>query len=225
MRIDILTILPGLLHGYLQEGMIGRAIRERRLKVNLVNIRDFSRDKHRKTDDAPYGGGPGLVMSPEPLAAAVSSLPKPRRKVILMSAQGTPFCAEKARHLAKQHHLALVCGRYEGLDQRFIDHYVDEEISIGDYVLTGGELAALVVMDAVARFVPGVLGNEASAESESFSEGLLEYPQYTRPLEFEGEKVPEVLLGGNHAAIDAWRREQAQRITRHRRPDLIKDRP
>ncbi|RJO67500.1 MAG: tRNA (guanosine(37)-N1)-methyltransferase TrmD [Myxococcales bacterium] len=222
MRVDILSILPGTLHSYLQEGMIGRAIREGRLDVNVVNVRDFAPPPHRQTDDGPYGGGPGQVMRAAPLAGAVRSVPRCKKNlVILLSAQGARFNAKTARRLAGCEQLILVCGRYEGVDQRFIDRCIDEELSIGDYVLTGGELPALVVLDAVARFVPGVLGNEQSAENDSFTNGLLEYPHYTKPQEFEGLAVPQVLLSGDHAVIAEWRRQEALRRTRRLRPDLL----
>ncbi len=223
MKIEILTILPGVLHSYLQEGMIGRAVRDKRLTINLVNVRNYAEDRHQTTDDTPYGGGPGQLMKAEPLANAVKSLrPMKSSRTIFLTPQGKPFAATDAKRLAKYKRLVLVCGRYEGVDQRFRDRYVDEELSIGDYVLTGGELPALVVLDAVARFVPGVLGNQDSAEADSFSNGLLEHPQYTKPRVFEGLEVPAVLLSGNHSKIEAWRQQQSEQRTRQVRPDLLK---
>lgn len=222
MKIEILSILPGLLRSYLPEGMIGRAIRDGRLSVDCHQIRDFAENRHGTTDDSPYGGGPGLVMMAEPLAKAVQSLGEMRKsRTIFLTPQGKPFSAAKAKRLAGFRRLILVCGRYEGVDQRFRDRYVDEEISIGDYVLTGGELPALVVMDAVARFLPGVLGNDLSANEDSFSRGLLEHPQYTRPRIFEGVPVPDVLLSGNHGRIRAWQKEQSLARTMAVRPELL----
>lgn len=224
MRVEILTILPGLLHSYLQEGVLGRAIRAGTLTVNVVNIRDFAEDRHRTTDDGPYGGGPGQVMKVEPLVKALCSLASAAKsRTIFLSPQGRPFTAETAKRLARERRLVLVCGRYEGVDQRFRDRFVDEELSIGDYVLSGGELPALVVLEAAARFIPGVLGNEESSHNESFATGLLEYPHYTRPRLFEEMAVPEVLLSGNHARIEAWRLEEARKRTARVRPDLLKD--
>lgn len=220
MRIDILSILPGLLYSYLQEGVVSRGIRSGLLRVNTINLRHFATDKHRSTDDYPYGGGPGLVMKAEPLARAVESLRRPESHVVYLSPQGRTLTHAVARELSRREHLILVCGRYEGVDQRFLDRYVDEELSIGDYVLSGGELAALVVTDALARFLPGVLGNESSSESDTFAAGLLEFPQYTKPREFDGMEVPEVLLSGNHADIERWRTQQVYTRTRALRPDL-----
>jgi len=230
MKVEILSILPGLLRSYLQEGMIGRAIRESRLKVNLRYIRDYATDKHHMTDDTPYGGGPGLVMKAEPLANAHNAISKNKSsRTIFLTPQGKTFSSETAKRLAKYKQLIFVCGRYEGVDQRFRDKYVDEEISIGDYVLTGGELASLVVLDAVSRFIPGVLGNDQSAECDSFSDGLLEHPQYTKPREFEGMEVPEVMTSGNHKLIKIWQHEKSLAKTREIRPELyeqwVKDNP
>jgi len=203
------------------EGMVGRAVRDKLMLINLVNIRDFATDKHHTTDDKPYGGGPGQLMKVEPLAAAVRTRRKAGSHVVFLTPQGKPFTTARAQELAQKRHLILVCGRYEGVDQRFRDAFVDEEISIGDYVLTGGELAAMVVMDAVSRFVPGVLGNNQSAEKDSFSNGLLEHPQYTKPREFEGMVVPEVLLAGHHAKIVAWQEAESAKRTEAVRPDLV----
>ena len=192
------------------------------------DIRDWTTDKHRLTDDAPYGGGEGMVMKPEPIFAAVEALRRPETRVLLMTPGGRPFDQQNAMQLASKQHLIIICGHYEGIDQRVVDHLVDEEISIGDYVLTNGALAALVLIDAVTRLIPGVLGNDQSAAQDSFSHGLLEFPQYTRPAEYRGWKIPEVLLSGNHAAIAAWRLEKSLEKTRRVRPDLIEknvDRP
>jgi tRNA (guanine37-N1)-methyltransferase len=198
-----------------------RIAREKGLAdIRLRNLRDWAPGKHRVTDEPPYGGGAGMVLKVEPIAAAVDELRGPQSRVILLSAAGARFDQSTARRLAGEKHLILVSGHYEGVDQRVADHLVDEEISLGDYVLTNGTLSALVVADAVVRLLPGVLGDEQSALDESFSHGLLEYPHYTRPAEFRGWKVPDVLLSGNHAAIETWRREQARERTRQRRPDL-----
>lgn len=224
MKVEILTILPGLVRGYLQEGMLGRAIRDGLMTVNLKYIRDYASDKHQMTDDYPYGGGPGLVMKAEPLANAHNAIKKEKKsRTIFLTPQGKTFSAGDAKRLSRYKQLILVCGRYEGVDQRFRDKYVDEEISIGDYVLTGGELPALVVLDAVSRFVPKVLGNDLSAECDSFSSGLLEHPQYTKPREFEGMEVPEVLTNGNHKLIKEWQLEKSLKKTAKVRPDLYQE--
>lgn len=192
------------------------------LDINLIDIRDFADNRHRKVDDRPYGGGPGMVLMPQPVASAVRSVRRPDSKVIYLSPQGSLFNAEKARELAQCEHLILLCGHYEGIDQRVLDKEVDEEISIGDYVLTNGCLAAIVVLDALVRFVPGVLGHEMAAAEDSFENGLLDCPHYTRPESFEGESVPTVLQNGDHKKIAEWRREAALAKTRHARPDLYK---
>jgi len=207
------------------EGMLGesmlRLAREKGLaEIRMRNLRDWAPGKHHVTDEPPYGGGAGMVMKVEPIALALDDLRRPGSRVILLSAQGAPFDQKTAQRLAREKHLVMISGHYEGVDQRVADHLVDEEICIGDYILTNGTLAALVVADAVVRLLPGVLGDAQSAADESFSHGLLEYPHYTRPAEFRGWKVPEVLLSGHHAAIEAWRREQARERTRTRRPDL-----
>jgi tRNA (guanine37-N1)-methyltransferase len=220
MQIDILTLFPSMGEGILRESML-RIAREKGLAdIRLRNLRDWAPGKHRVTDEPPYGGGAGMVLKVEPIANALDELRGPQSRVILLSAQGAPFDQAAARRLAGEQHLIMISGHYEGVDQRVADHLVDEEISLGDYVLTNGTLAALVVADAVVRLIPGVLGDAQSAEDESFSHGLLEYPHYTRPAEFRGWKVPDVLLSGNHAVIEAWRREQARQRTRQRRPDL-----
>ncbi len=206
--------------GFLGESMLRIAQEKNLAEIQLHNLRNWAPGKHRITDEPPYGGGAGMVLKVEPVFNALRELRQPASRVILLSAQGAPFHQAAARRLAAEQHLVLISGHYEGVDQRVADHLVDEEISIGDYVLTNGTLAALVVADAVVRLLPGVLGDAQSAEDESFSEGLLEYPHYTRPSEFEGWAVPPILLGGNHAAIEAWRREQARVRTRQRRPDL-----
>ena len=198
-----------------------RIAREKGLAdIRLRNLRDWAPGKHRVTDEPPYGGGAGMVLKVEPIADALDELRRPESRVILLSAQGSRFDQAVAQRFSAEKHLIMISGHYEGVDQRVADHLIDEEISIGDYVLTNGTLAALVVTDAVVRLLPGVLGDEQSAADESFSHGLLEYPHYTRPAEFRGWKVPDILLSGNHAAIEAWRREQARERTRERRPDL-----
>lgn len=206
--------------GILGESML-RLAREKGLaEIRMRNLRDWAPGKHHVTDEPPYGGGAGMVMKVEPIALALDELRRPESRVILLSAQGKRFDQKTARRLAAEKHLIMVSGHYEGVDQRVADHLVDEEISIGDYILTNGTLSALVVADAVVRLLPGVLGDAESAADESFSHGLLEYPHYTRPAEFRGWKVPDILLGGNHGAIETWRREQARERTRTKRPDL-----
>jgi tRNA (guanine37-N1)-methyltransferase len=222
MIFDILTLFPEMFPSALEGSIIGKARAEGKITVNLVNIRDYAEGKHRVTDDAPYGGGRGMIMKPEPLIKGITAVRSedPTPWVILMTPQGTPLQQEKVKQLAAKPRLALVCGRYEGVDER-VRAFVDEEISLGDYILTGGELAALVVVDAVARLIPGVLGDQASSEEDSFSQGLLEYPQYTRPRKYEGSEVPEVLLSGDHQTIEQWRRREALRRTWQRRPELL----
>lgn len=225
MRFDILTLFPDFFITPLNTSIIGRAISSGALSVSTHNIRDWATDKHHTTDDSPYGGGHGMVMKPDPVVTAIEAVSavSGRPKVILVTPQGVPLTQSVAKALsieAEESGLMIVCGRYEGIDER-IREFVDMEISIGDYVLTGGEIAALAIIDSVARFIPGVLGEPESADSESFSDGLLEYPQYTRPLQFRGIKVPDVLLSGNHAEIARWRRAQALRRTYLRRPDLL----
>ena len=222
MQFDVLTLFPEMF-SVLDESIIGRAKKNKQIDINLVNIRDFSEDKHNKVDDTPYGGGAGMVMMPDVVYRAYNSLEnKENAKVIYMSPQGKKLNQEKVKELSKENHLIILCGHYEGIDQRVLDKIVDEEISIGDYVLTGGELPAMVLIDSVSRYVEGVL-NKESIKEESFSENLLEYPQYTRPEVFEGEKVPEVLLSGNHKEIDKWRKEKSLEITKKKRPDLLKE--
>ncbi len=224
MIFDILTLFPEMFGPFLSTSILGRAVEGGRIRVRCHDIRAFAEDRHRTTDDTPYGGGSGMVMKPEPLVRgieAVRGIEGPEGHVILLSPQGRLFNQAVARELAARPRLILVCGRYEGVDERVRLAAVDEEISIGDYVLTGGELAAMVVLEATARLLPGVLGDENSAQEESFSDGLLEYPQYTRPREFLGHRVPEVLLSGNHREIAAWRRRAAIARTLERRPDLL----
>ena len=221
MRIQILTIFPRICESVLRESILKRAQEKGLAFLEAVDLRTWATDKHRTTDDAPYGGGPGMVMKIEPIARAWMPCAGRGRACSLMSPQGRRFDQKLAEAYSRERHLILVSGHYEGVDQRVADHLVDEEISIGDYVLTNGALAALVVTDAIVRLIPGVLGDEGSAAQDSFSTGLLDYPHYTRPENFRGWKVPDVLLSGNHAAIEAWRRQRALEITRQRRPDLI----
>ncbi|MDP7177142.1 MAG: tRNA (guanosine(37)-N1)-methyltransferase TrmD [Verrucomicrobiota bacterium] len=221
MKIDVLTLFPGMFPGPLDESIIKRACESGRLRLGIHDLRDFTHDRHRTVDDRPFGGGPGMLMKPEPLFEAVETLRGEKTRVILTSPAGRPFRQQIARELAAEEHLLLVCGSYEGFDERVRERLADDEISIGDYVLTNGALPAMVVIDAVARLLPGVLGDDESSADESFSDRLLEYPQYTRPAEFRGMSVPEVLLSGDHAAIEQWRREQARERTAQRRPDLL----
>jgi tRNA (guanine37-N1)-methyltransferase len=221
MRIDILTLFPEICRAPLTESMMKRAQTSGVLDLRIHNLREWTTDKHRIVDDAPFGGGQGMVMKPEPIFAAVESLRRDDSTVILMTPQGRRFSQSRASQLAAHQHLIFICGHYEGVDHRVAEHLVDIELSIGDYVLTNGAIAAVVVVDAVVRLLPGVLGHEQSAGDDSFSQGLLEGPQYTRPAEFRGWKVPDVLLSGNHAEIAAWRREQAKLRTAQNRPDLL----
>ena len=219
MKFDVLTLFPEMFN-CLNERIIGRAVEKEQININLVNIRDFSTNKHKKVDDTPYGGGAGMVMMPDVVYSAYNSVKTDNAKVIYMSPQGKTLNQIKVEQLAKEDHLIILCGHYEGIDQRVLDKIVDEEISIGDYVLTGGEIPAMVLIDSVSRYVEGVLKAD-SIKEESFSDGLLEYPQYTRPEIFEGEKVPEILLSGNHQEIDKWRKEKSLEITKKKRPDLL----
>jgi tRNA (guanine37-N1)-methyltransferase len=221
MKIDILTLFPEICRAPLSESMMKRAQENGIVDLRIHNLRDWTTDKHHVVDDAPFGGGQGMVMKPEPIFAAVESLRKENSFVILMTPPGKSFTQSLAGNLSKHEHLIVVCGHYEGIDHRVTEHLIDMEISIGDYVLTNGAIAAAVLVDAVVRLLPGVLGHEQSSADDSFSAGLLEAPQYTRPAEFRGWKVPEVLLSGNHAEIAAWRKEQALRRTRENRPDLL----
>ena len=224
MVIDVITLFPEMFVA-LDYSIVGRAKKEGKFELKIHQLRDYATDKHRMTDDRPFGGGPGMVLKPEPLFNAVESIKKLRSGlkslVVLMTPQGQVLRQSKVVQLARQpEHLIIICGRYEGVDQRVRDHLVDEEISIGDYVLTGGELPAMVLIDAVVRLLPGVLGSQQSAQEESFSHFLLDHPQYTQPAEFRGWSVPEVLRSGHHGQIAAWRQQQAEKLTRQRRPDL-----
>ncbi len=220
MRFDILTLFPGICEGPLGESILRRAQQHGLIEVGLHDIREFTTDKHRRADDYPFGGGAGMVMKPDPVFAAVESVRRPDSRVVFLTPQGKRFDQADAHRLSSCPHLILLCGHYEGMDHRVIEAVVDEEISIGDYVLTNGAIAAVVVLDAIARLLPGVLGDAESPVHESFSEGLLEAPHYTRPAEFRDMKVPDVLLSGNHAAIAKWRHEMALDRTRQIRPDL-----
>lgn len=221
MRVDILTLFPEICRAPLSASMMKRAQESGALALKIHDIRKWTTDKHHVVDDSPFGGGPGMVMKPEPVFAAVESLRGAGSKVVLMTPQGKRFDQTMARRLSREEHLIVLCGHYEGVDHRIVEQLVDHEISIGDYVLTNGAIAAVVLVDAVARLVPGALGDDESSVDESFSEGLLEGPHYTRPADFRGWKVPEVLLSGNHAAIAAWRKEQGRRRTEQNRPDLL----
>ena len=226
MRIDVLSLFPGVFLSPLQESILKRALQRGLLTIYLHQIRDYALDRHQMTDDTPYGGGQGMVMKPEPIFRAVRAiLGQEQAPVILLTPQGRPFTQAIAQELAQQPRLVLICGHYEGVDERVRRHLVTDELSIGDYVLTGGELAALVVIDAVARLVPGVLGAQESATEDSFASGLLEGPHYTRPPDFEGWSVPDILRSGDHAAIARWRRRMALQRTLERRPDLLERAP
>jgi tRNA (guanine37-N1)-methyltransferase len=222
MRIDILTLFPEMFAGVLSSSILGKAAEKGIVEFHVTNFREFSESKHGTVDDTPYGGGGGMVLKPEPLFRAVETIAgeeKPR--IILMCPQGRPYNQKLAEELAKEKHLVLICGHYEGYDERIRQYLVTDEISIGDYVLTGGELAAMVIIDSVVRLQPGALGNQISAEEDSFTTGLLEHPHYTRPAEFRGWKVPDILLSGHHANIQRWRLKESLRRTRERRPDLL----
>jgi tRNA (guanine37-N1)-methyltransferase len=224
MLLEIITLFPAMFDGPFSDSIIKRAIDKGLVSIRLVNFRDFTEDKHRTVDDSPYGGDPGMLLKPEPLAKAIVAskerLGDSAPKTVCLSAQGVPLTHEMVETLSREQSIILVCGRYKGIDQRVIDKYVDCEISVGDYVLSGGEIPAMIVVDAVTRLLPGVLGNSESAGKDSFFDGLLSPPQYTRPESFEGMKVPEVLLSGHHENIRIWQREQAAKITRERRPDV-----
>jgi tRNA (guanine37-N1)-methyltransferase len=226
MKIDIVTIFPEVVEAGLAPGVIGRARQAGVLDIVVHNLRDFASDRHRVVDDTPFGGGPGMVLKPEPMFAAVDAIGERRGQpdaVLLMSPAGKPLTQADARRWARMTHVVVLCGRYEGIDERVREFVATEEVSIGDYVLSGGELPALVVVDAVGRLVPGVVGDEQSVEADSFSDGLLDYPHYTRPAEFRGYRVPDVLISGHHGAIRTWRRQQALRRTLDRRPELLTD--
>lgn len=221
MKFDVLTLFPEMFE-ILNQSIIGKAIEKNLIDIHLINIRDFSKDKHKKVDDTPYGGGAGMVMKPDVVYDAYQSIEDKNAKVIYMSPQGKNLNQKKVEELSKESHLVILCGHYEGIDQRVLDKIVDEEISIGDYVLTGGEIPAMVLIDSVSRYVEGVL-KEDSIKEESFSNGLLEYPQYTRPEVFEGMKVPEILLSGHHENIEKWRKEKSLEITKKKRPELLEN--
>lgn len=220
MKIDVLTLFPGMFAGPLDESIVKRARTAGLLELGIRNLRDWTHDRHKTVDDRPFGGGPGMLLKPEPIFEAVEQLAGEQTKVVLLCPQGRRFNQAIARELSQVQHLLLVCGSYEGFDERIREALADDELSIGDFVLTNGALPAMVVVDAVTRLLPGVLGDDESSSDESFSHGLLEYPHYTRPAEFRGMKVPDVLLSGNHAEIERWRKEQAQLRTAIRRPDL-----
>ncbi|MFC1666606.1 tRNA (guanosine(37)-N1)-methyltransferase TrmD [Candidatus Omnitrophota bacterium] len=228
MRIDVLTIFPKMFDAVMGESIIKRAQKKGVVRLNIVDLRVFSKDKHKKVDDKPFGGGPGMVMNVEPFFEAINYIRRKTKderlktRIILMSPKGPGFNQRNASRLARREHLILLCGHYEGVDERIREHLVDEEISIGDFVLTGGELAAMIVIDSVVRLLPGCLGNKDSSSEESFAKGLLEYPHYTRPAEYKGMKVPDVLLSGDHKKIKGWRRKESLKTTKRKRPDLIK---
>lgn len=222
-KLDIITIFPEIFFGPFEASIVKRAREKGLVDINVINLRDFATDKHKTVDDRPYGGGPGMVMTPEPLFEAIRSVQTPESKVLLMAPSGEVFKQEVATELKDEEHLIFVCGHYEGIDDRVRQALVDRTLSIGDYVLSNGNLAAMVIADAVIRLLPGALGCGASAEQESFSDGLLEFPQFTRPEVFEEMEVPEVLLSGNHKKIEEWRNEQSLLLTQQRRPDLLKE--
>ena len=223
MKVDVLTLFPGMFSGPLDESIIKRARAVGLLDFTIHNLRDYAHDRHRTVDDRPFGGGPGMLLKPEPIFEAVEAIAREKTRVILVSPSGRKFSQEIARELALEEHLLMVCGHYEGFDERIRQELADDELSIGDYVLTNGALPVMVIVDAVTRLIPGALGDDESSREESFSQSLLEYPHYTRPAVFRGLGVPEVLLSGNHAEIARWRAEQARQRTRERRPDLLEN--
>lgn len=220
MKIDVLTLFPEIYPGPLGSSIIGRAIEAEKIEINAIDLRDYAHDRHKTVDDKPYGGGPGMLMKADVLFEALTDLKKDDTLVILTTPRGEVFNQKRAEMLSLEKHILFVCGHYEGVDQRFIDKFVDLELSIGDYVMTNGNLPAMVMIDALARLIPGVLGKDESSSDESFSNGLLEYPQYTRPYEIDGMRVPDVLISGNHAEIAKWRLNQSKELTKARRPDL-----
>ena len=223
LKLDIITIFPEIFFGPFDASIVKRARDKGLVEINVINLREFTSDKHRSVDDRPYGGGPGMVMTPEPIFKAVESVRTPNSKVLLMAPQGEVFKQKIAAELKDEQHLIFICGHFEGIDDRVRQGLVDREISIGDYILSNGNLAAMVIADAIIRLLPGALGCEQSAVLESFSEGLLEHPQYTRPLVFRDMEVPEVLLSGNHKKIEHWRHEQSLKLTKQKRPDLVEE--
>jgi tRNA (guanine37-N1)-methyltransferase len=223
MRVDVITLFPEMFEVPLRTSLLGKAVESGIVTVRVTDLRDFGIGPHRSVDDEPYGGGAGMVLRPEPVFDAVESVREDASHTVLMSARGSRLDQSRVAALAEHEHLILICGRYEGVDERVALHLADEEVSIGDYVVAGGELPALVTIEAISRLVPGVLGNELSLESESHTYGLLEYPQFTRPVEYRGWRVPEILVSGDHSRIAEWRRGESERITRERRPDLLGD--
>ena len=223
MKFEIITLFPELIQVYSNNGIIKRAIENNLFQLNHVYLRDYSEDKHRKVDDYPYGGGPGMLLRPEPMFNALDAIKKDNSYIIYLSPKGNLFTQKKAAELSSKEHIVLIAGHYEGIDQRIIDKYVDEEISMGDYVLTSGELPALMIVDAIGRLIPGVLGSDESSVDESHSKDLLEYPQYTRPESYMGMDVPEILLSGHHKNIEEWRRYKSIELTLKRRPDMVKN--
>src|SRR5699024_3501034 len=223
MKIDILTLFPEFFSVLRNWSIIGRAINEKKIKIETTNIRDFSRNKHKKVDDYPFGGGPGMVMTPEPIYRAINSVKNKKSKVIYLSPQGKQMNQKTVNNLSKEKHIVLLCGHYEGIDNRIIDNYIDMEISIGDYVLTGGEIPAMVLIESIIRLLPGALANKESYSDESHYSGLLEHPQYTRPRNFHDLEVPEILLSGNHKKIEDWKKYKSLEITYNKRPDLLQD--
>lgn len=223
MKIDILTLFPEMFQGVFDQSIIKRAIDNNTVSINCINIRDFSKDKHKRVDDYPFGGGPGMILKPEPVYDAIESVKSKNSRIIFLTPKGKVYNHDMAMELAQEEHLVLLCGHYEGVDNRIIENYVTDEISIGDYVLTGGEISSMVIVDSVVRLIPGVLAKEDSYRDESHYNGLLEYPQYTRPREFNGHSVPEILLSGNHKKIEEWRQYQSLKLTYLRRPDLIEN--
>jgi tRNA (guanine37-N1)-methyltransferase len=224
MKVDVLTLFPEMIDAYLRQGVLARAISRGLVDITLINIRDFARGRHKTADDRPYGGGEGMIMKPGPIDRALKSVARTEgiNRVILLSPQGKRFDQAMAWDMSQWDQLILICGRYEGVDERILSAHIDRELSVGDYILTGGELGAMVVIDAVARLIPGVLGGERSSLEDSFEDGLLKYPQYTRPRTYEGREVPEVLLSGDHEKVRVWRRKESLRRTAERRPDLLK---
>ncbi|HEV8132227.1 MAG TPA: tRNA (guanosine(37)-N1)-methyltransferase TrmD [Acidobacteriota bacterium] len=226
MKVAIITIFPEMFTGIFDFGIIRVSRDAGRAEIEVINLRDFAYDRHRTVDDRPYGGGEGMVLKPEPIFEGVEFVERrwaTKARRVLLSPQGTPFCQQKARQLAEANFLILICGRYEGVDQRVVDHLIDEEISVGDFIVSGGEIPAMLVTDAIVRLLPGATGSPASVVNESFTGELLDYPHYTRPARFRNWAVPDVLMSGDHRRIDHWRREQARERTRRKRPDLLKE--